>query len=326
MNVFGSYRKLLHNSKQAMLASIEIYNKPKFDYREEVFSILLINAWELLFLGILSKNRQRIFQDKKPKAKYQTLQFSDLIKKVRPYLPMKMDHKAVFENLNLLKDHRDNSVHYYNEKDIAHCIYVLAQAAIKNYRDLVQAIFDQDVVNEINLVLLPLSFNKQPDFVEFFKGVKKEKRSPLANELFRAWKELEASNVDTSQLITQCTIKLESVKKIGSADFTVAVDNSGDADGIVITRNTNPDDTHPFFRKDIIGYKKTPPHKKLNKDITTHQFQAILRKYDLSKNKDYCWKSTKGGPPRYSQKMLEKINSLSEEDIDKAVKDFKTKK
>lgn len=31
-----------------MLAAIEVYNKPTFEYREETFSILAINAWELL--------------------------------------------------------------------------------------------------------------------------------------------------------------------------------------------------------------------------------------------------------------------------------------
>ncbi|BAW80716.1 hypothetical protein TAO_1346 [Candidatus Nitrosoglobus terrae] len=31
-----------------MLSAIEIYNKPDFKYREEIFSIIAINAWELL--------------------------------------------------------------------------------------------------------------------------------------------------------------------------------------------------------------------------------------------------------------------------------------
>lgn len=39
---------LLENSISAALASIEIYNKPDFKYREQSFTILNINAWELL--------------------------------------------------------------------------------------------------------------------------------------------------------------------------------------------------------------------------------------------------------------------------------------
>ena len=40
--------RLLENSIAAALSAIEIYNKPDFRYREQVFSILIINAWELL--------------------------------------------------------------------------------------------------------------------------------------------------------------------------------------------------------------------------------------------------------------------------------------
>jgi hypothetical protein len=36
---------LLEKSVHAALSAIEIYNKPDFKYREESFSILLVNAW-----------------------------------------------------------------------------------------------------------------------------------------------------------------------------------------------------------------------------------------------------------------------------------------
>src|SRR2546423_1263396 len=42
------YQKLVDNSLAAALSSIEIYNKPDFKYREEIFIILMVNAWELL--------------------------------------------------------------------------------------------------------------------------------------------------------------------------------------------------------------------------------------------------------------------------------------
>jgi hypothetical protein len=39
---------LSQKSLQAAIAAIEIYNKPYFSYREEAFSLLMANAWELL--------------------------------------------------------------------------------------------------------------------------------------------------------------------------------------------------------------------------------------------------------------------------------------
>ena len=40
--------ELLDKSISAMIAAIEVYNKPDFLYRGETFSILAINSWELL--------------------------------------------------------------------------------------------------------------------------------------------------------------------------------------------------------------------------------------------------------------------------------------
>ena len=51
---------LAEKSIVAMMSAIEIYNKPDFQYREETFAILAVNAWELLLKARilqLSKNR-----------------------------------------------------------------------------------------------------------------------------------------------------------------------------------------------------------------------------------------------------------------------------
>ena len=42
---------LAGKSVQAAISAIEIYNKPDFSYREEAFSLLMTNAWELLVKG-----------------------------------------------------------------------------------------------------------------------------------------------------------------------------------------------------------------------------------------------------------------------------------
>jgi hypothetical protein len=39
---------LAQKSVQAAIAAIEIYNKPDFHFREEAFSVLMTNSWELL--------------------------------------------------------------------------------------------------------------------------------------------------------------------------------------------------------------------------------------------------------------------------------------
>lgn len=49
------YKGLLDKSIASMISAIEIYNKPDFQYREETFTILAINAWELLFKAHILK-------------------------------------------------------------------------------------------------------------------------------------------------------------------------------------------------------------------------------------------------------------------------------
>ena len=44
-------KELLDRSVLAMVAAIEIYNKPGISYRNESFTILAINAWELSSQG-----------------------------------------------------------------------------------------------------------------------------------------------------------------------------------------------------------------------------------------------------------------------------------
>ncbi len=52
---------LLEKSVHAALSAIEIYNKPDFKYREESFSILMVNAWELLLKArILQENKNNL--------------------------------------------------------------------------------------------------------------------------------------------------------------------------------------------------------------------------------------------------------------------------
>lgn len=41
-------QELLDRAVAAMVAAVEIYNKPSFPYRVESFAILAINGWELL--------------------------------------------------------------------------------------------------------------------------------------------------------------------------------------------------------------------------------------------------------------------------------------
>ena len=320
MNVSGSYKKLLYNSKQAMFAAIEIYNKPKFDYREEVFIILLVNTWDLFLLAILSKNRKRIFQKKKKGEEYKTLDFNESYNESSQFFTSLTDanKNAVKNNLSLIRKYRNQTVHYYGDKGNQHAIYALSQSAIKNYVDLLKHIFDEDLTSEINIVLLPLSFNNQPNFIEFFKS-SKQQNSDFVEELFNQLKDLEDQSTDTSLFITHCSVKIESTKNIKSADVISSYDKNSSSTAI---KKVNPDDSYPFFQTDIIGSKSQEKHRNLEKILNQHSFQAIVWKNGLKRQEKYCWQSNKGGSPRYSHAIIPFLNNLKDEAIEQAKQDY----
>src|SRR5262245_32225948 len=48
--------KFVDKAEAALASAVEVYNKPVFRYREETFSLLAINAWELLLKARLLKD------------------------------------------------------------------------------------------------------------------------------------------------------------------------------------------------------------------------------------------------------------------------------
>lgn len=172
MNLRGSFRALRNNSSAAMLAAIEIYNKPQIAYRDECFSILLINAWELLLKAVISKNKQPIFYPKKRGEAYRTLSLRDASVKAQNFFPANIQYEPVAQNVNMLETYRNNAIHFYNQHGFGVIIYGLAQTGIVNYRDLMLSIFNIDIANEMTLSLLPLSFGTQSDPIEFLQKAK----------------------------------------------------------------------------------------------------------------------------------------------------------
>ena len=59
--------RFLQKAEAALLSSIEVHNRPTFEYREETFAILALNAWELLLKAKLlaeSGNKPRCLYGK----------------------------------------------------------------------------------------------------------------------------------------------------------------------------------------------------------------------------------------------------------------------
>ncbi len=181
------FQYLLDKSIAAAISAIEIYNKPDFKYREETFSILMINAWELVLKAKILKDNSNDLKSIQIPEKTTNKQ-GEPLKRFYPKLnragnPMTIEIKGAIEKLklpNTLKENlyilieiRDNAIHFLNKEPFFQKkILEIGTANLKSYLKVFNDWFDHDL-NQYNFYLMPISFfhtfeiesfsiNKQP--------------------------------------------------------------------------------------------------------------------------------------------------------------------
>lgn len=165
---------LAEKSVHAAVAAIEIYNKPDFKYREEAFSLLMCNAWELLLKAkwlldhdedvvSLHETERDPGDDTKRRAKVNRC--GNPITFGLSYLAAKLleDANSGFgrncdENLKGLLEIRDNAAHFLNKDlNFGRRVLEFGTATLQNYLRLVTEWFGFDLSRH-NFFLMPLSF------------------------------------------------------------------------------------------------------------------------------------------------------------------------
>lgn len=176
-------RSMLDKSISGMLSAIEIYNKPDFKYREEIFSILCINSWELLLKAKilqLSNNKDSSLHvweyktlkngnkaKKKTKKRNRsgnpmTVSLFDAFDKITFDYGLKIP-RVVKDNIVSITEIRDNSTHFINN-DIKLNVKIqeYGTASLQNYLHLVDEWFGCGL-EQYNFYLMPVSFFRDFD-------------------------------------------------------------------------------------------------------------------------------------------------------------------
>ena len=172
------FREILDKSIAAMVAAIEVYNKPDFRYREEVFSVIAVNAWELAFKAYILKLRDNklnsLYVYEKRRKKDGTFSKKLMAKRNKSGNPFTHSIKytltmieslsdkplpeALKANISALTELRDNAIHFYNKRGIfAKRLQELGSATLKNYHKALQEWFEMDL-SQYNFYLMPISF------------------------------------------------------------------------------------------------------------------------------------------------------------------------
>ncbi|GIK17155.1 MAG: hypothetical protein BroJett003_21190 [Planctomycetota bacterium] len=181
-------REFLDRAIAAMVAAIEIYNKPDFPYRAESFTILATNAWELLLKAKwLADHRNRVSSlyvrqgggTKRKRIKKtaagnpMTHSLDHLASKLRE---LGMLNEQACRNLRILSEFRDSAVHFYHQNpQFAERLQEIGAAAVKNFSSAVRDWFKAKL-SRFNFYLMPLAFVSPPRSSEGIVLSNEEKR------------------------------------------------------------------------------------------------------------------------------------------------------
>ena len=299
-------RLMLEKSIAAMLSAIEIYNKPDFKYREETFSVLCINSWELLLkaqvlhlsnnkLNCLYKTEFKILKSGK-KATTST------IKKNRSGNPLSINlfeayniitrefglkiDKAVHDNLLALTEIRDNSIHFINNDiNIAIKIQEIGTASLQNYLHLVNEWFG-NVLAKYNFYLMPISFFR--DFNQASGISLNTKEKNLLNYIRKVEEKYDQKEVSNYNLTLRIDLKFQKVKSTTGLPVTISPNDP--IATIVQLSEEDISDKYPWnydvlttrCSKRYSDFKINTKYHKLRKKFELDQIYAYQRLLDPS--------------------------------------------
>lgn len=184
----------MDKSIAACVSAIEIYNKPDSKFREENFSIFMINAWELLLKAKIVKDSNNqsdgIFsrqEDGTKKTRSGNPKTISISRAVNILEASGKINRVVCDNIRLLMDIKTESVYLLpNDVELSEKIQSIGTASLKNFITLAMDWFGCDLQN-FNFYLMPVSFCHHSDAHSF--NLDKSTRENLIKYFTRVEKE-----------------------------------------------------------------------------------------------------------------------------------------
>ncbi|MDW8332488.1 MAG: DUF3644 domain-containing protein [Cyclobacteriaceae bacterium] len=313
-------QELLDRAVAAMLAAIEVYNKPNFPYRAESFAALAVNAWELLLKAKWLVEHQNdvscLYVRQQPRRADKPLR-KPRVKKSRSgnpmthgadYLAKKLLERGILDqaagkNLEALIELRDSVVHFYNPSPLfAQRLQELGAASVKNFTSAIADWFRRDL-GGFKFFLMPLSFVELPDTTEVVVLNPHEKR-------FLAFlNSLEPKTSDpASRYAVTVNIELRFTKSKAKDALPVQVTDDPNAPAVQLTEEDTRKRYPWNYEKLNEECKKRYEGFKINAE-----YHALRRA--LLKDKRYCYvRELDPGNPKSAKKPFFSPNILREFD------------
>ncbi|MGN2367667.1 DUF3644 domain-containing protein [Actinotignum sp. UMB0459] len=319
-----SHKKLCDNSRAAMLAAIEIYNKPQTTYREQVVTVLVINAWELILKAALRKAKKCVFYKKERGKDYRSLSLEHCVGTMDRYhlWPNNVDGTGVRANLHVLTDYRNKIIHLYVSDDLNTILYMFLQQSIVNYRDFVLAVFEKDLADDITWTLLPLAASTPSDVIRSLKVDGDRRSAQVVEDFLQDLRQIigKAENLgaDMGRVAMVQEINLQSGKKISRADLEVAINQT--APTTIIQRKVDPNETHPYSATELI--ERVNQARKNGRKLTIYDLTCMAWKHNLRVNNKFAWRGKHNLSCVWSGDALNFLKKQPEEEYARARKAY----
>lgn len=307
------YTEILEKSFAAMIAAIEIYNKPDFKYREETFSILAVNSWELLFKAKWlqinnnkvnslyvyenikkrdgSRGKRKIIRQTKANNPY-THSLEYLAKKLEEG---KLLDSVVKKNIDALTEIRDSAVHFYNKSPLFSLrIQEIGSATLKNYVTLAKEWFNINL-SEFNFYLMPLGFMPATKNIELINLNKEEKN------ILSYLNSLDSESEADRPYSVSVNVDIKFTRSKAKDAINVQLSNDPDATKIQLTEQQFKD-RYPLDYQKLIAecrerysnFKVVPAFHNLRRSLLNNPKYSMTKKLDYdnpkSAKKDwYSW-------------------------------------
>lgn len=277
-----------------MIAAIEVFNKPGFQYREETFSLLALNAWELLLKGrviALNGNKVNAIRVYEPKINKTTGKPSKklYLKRNRTGNPMTISparaisildgtaatklSAAVKANIDALLAIRDNAAHYFSASPaLAKHTLEIGTASVSNFIHAAKAWFSRDFSRDLSL-LLPIGFVNATQGTGLTTG-------PDERNLIEYLRGLADSNGGSdengSPFAVAITVNINmSRSKLDSAAKVEVVKNDPSAAKVQLTYD-DMQNMFPWDYKTVLAKLKAK-HPELKQDKSFHAFMNKVK-------------------------------------------------
>lgn len=283
-----------------MAAAIETYNRPTARYRTESFTILAINAWELLLkakwlkkhgnkmrcLYVAANNKQSA-KGGRPR-KYKTNKSGNYITAgldhVMTQLSMTADlDRQTCDNLVALTEIRDAAVHLFNRNigtKLELLVQELGMACVHNFAIKCKEWFDRDLV-DLDTFIMPLAFiNSKPDAKGAIASKEANNISDFVSELCKR----APTALGGPAITINLSFKLDRRNTPGSALFTQTNDPSAARFGVPIksellaeTFNLSYDKLTEKCRLKLHGFRTDDKYHRLRKQLAENESLAWRR-------------------------------------------------